>query len=137
MFSDLNIHMNHAIAVEHEAVREHAPLAPARAWGEAFRTRRPDGPTIAIRPAYGDEQEVVADIALLDSARPLIGPVLLAVVDGWPVAAGSLADDRVVANPMVPTGDAVALLRERMSHLRAERRPRRGRRARLLTRLAT
>jgi hypothetical protein len=135
MFSDLNIHMNHAIAEEH--VSESAPLAPAAAWGEVFRIRGAHGPTIAIRPVYGDEAEIVRDIALLDSARPLTGPALLAVVDGWPVAAGSLTEDRVVANPMVETAAAVDLLRERMAHLRRDEQPRRSRRSRLLTRLAT
>src|SRR3954454_6211175 len=135
MFSDLNIHMNHATAEEH--VSEFAPMAPAAAWGEVFRTKRAHGPTIAIRPAYGDEAEIVRDIALLDSTRPLTGPTLLAVVDGWPVAAGSLTEDRVVANPMVETAEAVDLLRERMGHLRRVEQPRRRRRPRLLTRLAT
>jgi hypothetical protein len=48
------------------------------------------------------------------------------------VAALSLSDQRVVANPFVPTGDAVALLRLRAEHvLRARRRPRLGERLRL------
>jgi hypothetical protein len=134
MLSDLNIHVSHATAEERVA---EVPLAPASAWGEAFRARRASAPTIAIRPAGGDEAEIVRDIALLDSAKPLTGPTLFAVVDGWPVAAGSLTEDRVVANPMVPTADAVALLRARMAHLRGAGAVRRSRRERLLTRLAT
>src|ERR1700712_2235890 len=133
MLSDLNIHMDRATAAEH-APSTTAPPAPRRRPAVAAR---PVVPTIAIRPAYADELDLVADLAALDSARPLSGDVLLALVDGWPVAAGSLSDGRVVANPMVPSADVVELLRERMSHLRRPDRTRPTRRVRLHRRLAT
>src|SRR6476646_1240188 len=87
MLSDLNIHLDRAVATEHR---------PATTSPKARTTRRPAAgarpvvPTIAVRPAYGDERDLVDDLAALDSARPLSGDVLLALVDGWPVAAGSL-----------------------------------------------
>jgi hypothetical protein len=91
--------------------------------------------TIALRPAQPDEGAVVTRLAALDDAPPLVGQVLLAVADGEPVAALSLADGRVVANPFVCTKNAVALLRLREQHLRGVA-PRRGWRAVLHPRLA-
>jgi hypothetical protein len=58
----------------------------------------------------------------------LKGRVLLALVEAERVAALSLYDERVVANPFAGTHDAVALLRLRAAHLLGER-PRRQWRA--------
>lgn len=74
-------------------------------------------PTVALRIAESDEAHVVRRLAALDDTRALEGPVLLAVMDGEPVAAISLLDRRVVANPFVPTGDVVELLRVRAEHI--------------------
>lgn len=74
-------------------------------------------PTVALRIAESDEAQVVRRLAALDDAPALQGPVLLAVMDGEPVAAISLLDRRVVANPFVPTGDVVELLRVRAEHI--------------------
>ncbi|MFZ0377252.1 MAG: hypothetical protein WAL38_05430 [Solirubrobacteraceae bacterium] len=82
-------------------------------------------PVLALRVAHDDEGDVVRRIADLDNARTLNGEVLLALVDGEPVAARSLRDGRVVANPFVRTADAVALLDFRASQLTATRRRRR------------
>jgi uncharacterized protein with von Willebrand factor type A (vWA) domain len=71
--------------------------------------------TIAIRPAGADDDAVLAAIAALDSARPLRRPAVLAVVDGRPVAAASVADGRIVADPFTPTADIVALLDRRVA----------------------
>jgi ribosomal protein L10 len=70
-----------------------------------------------LRTAQSDEAHVVRRLAALDDAPALEGPVLLAVMDGEPVAAISLVDRRVVANPFVPTGDVVELLRVRADHI--------------------
>jgi hypothetical protein len=83
---------------------------------------------IAIRRAAADEDGALRRLAELDSAAPLHDPVLLALVDGAPVAALSLADDRVVADPFEPTADVVALLRT-YAERGAQPRRRRGRRA--------
>jgi len=91
--------------------------------------------TIALRIVASDEGEVVTRLAALDDARALDGQVLLAVADGEPIAALSLDDGRVVANPFVRTADAVALLRLREQHLRGAA-PRHGWRAILHPRLA-
>jgi hypothetical protein len=88
------------------------------------------GPTVELRPARADDDRVVGELAALDDARPLEGPVLLAVVGGQAVAAIALDDERVVANPFVPTAHAVSLLRLRVGHL-AHVSPRRRRRIRL------
>jgi hypothetical protein len=85
-------------------------------------------PTVALRIAQSDEAQAVRRLAALDDARALEGPVLLAVMDGEPVAAISLLDRRVVANPFVPTGDVVELLRVRAEHIHGPGpSPRRGR----------
>ena len=70
-------------------------------------------PTIVIRSAHPDEAYAVRRLAYLDSRRPLDGDVLVAFVDGEPVAALALADGSVVANPFRHTADVVELLRLR------------------------
>jgi hypothetical protein len=52
-------------------------------------------------------------LAALDETEPLTGEVLLAVADGEAVAAVSVHDGRVAADPFARTGEAVALLRMR------------------------
>jgi hypothetical protein len=84
---------------------------------------------IALRMAGPDEVNVVALLATLDSGRPLAGDTLVAVVDGKLVAAISLSDGRVVADPFLPTKDARLLLEMRAAQLApvSRRRPRRRR----------
>ena len=85
--------------------------------------------TLALRVAHADEDPVVRRLAELDDSQPLQGQVLLALVDGEPVAAVSLGDGRVVANPFRPTADTVSVLSLRASQL--SRRRARRRRARV------
>jgi hypothetical protein len=73
--------------------------------------------TLALRVAHTDEDPVVRRLAALDDSRPLDGEVLLAIVDGEAVAALSLYDGRVVANPFLRTADTVKLLSLRASQL--------------------
>lgn len=82
---------------------------------------------LALRPAYPDEADVVRNLAALDGAPEIEGRALLALIDGEAVAAVSLRDGRIVANPFVPTADAVALLKLRADHLRGVPRRRRWR----------
>jgi hypothetical protein len=84
-------------------------------------------PAVELRPTRADDDGVVRHLAALDDARPLEGPVLLAVVGGQAVAAIALDDERVVANPFVPTAHAVSLLRLRAGHLSHVSRRRRRR----------
>ncbi len=88
------------------------------------------GPAVELRPARADDDGAVRELAALDDARPLEGPVLLAIVGGDAVAAIALDDKRVVANPFVPSAHAVSLLRMRADHL-SHVAPRRRRRIRL------
>ena len=74
-------------------------------------------PTVALRLAGSDEALVVRRLAALDDAPALQGPVLLALVDGEAVAALSLLDRRVVANPFLFTRELVDLLRLRADHI--------------------
>jgi hypothetical protein len=74
-------------------------------------------PTVALRMAERDEAPVVRRLAALDDAPALEGPVLLALMDGEAVAAVSLLDRRVVANPFLCTRDLVQLLRMRAEHI--------------------
>jgi hypothetical protein len=77
--------------------------------------------TLALRLAHADETGLVRRLADLDDAPMLDGEILLALVDGQPVAALSLTDGRVLANPFVPTAEAVALLTLRAAQLSAKR----------------
>jgi hypothetical protein len=74
------------------------------------------GPVVELRTAHADDQ-TVRRLAALDDAPELVGPVLLAVVDGEPVAALALDDGRVVADPFVRSAHAVSLLRLRGAHV--------------------
>jgi len=85
-----------------------------------------DGLRVELRLARDFEEGAVRRLAALDDAPVLEGPVLIALVDGDAVAALSLRDQRVVANPFVPTSDTVAVLRLRAKHMTAP-----GRRSRL------
>jgi hypothetical protein len=76
-------------------------------------------PTLVLRAARADEGAAVRRLAQLDDAPAPRGEILLAVLDGEPVAALSLLDGRVVANPFVRTADVVALLRLRAAQLSA------------------
>ncbi len=67
----------------------------------------------------------VRRLAELDDSRPLEGGVLVAVVDGEAVAALSLQDGRVVANPFRFTTGPISLLRLRAQQLAGSRRQRR------------
>src|ERR1700759_2746049 len=86
------------------------------------------GPAVELRPARADDDQIVRDLAALDDARPLEGPVLLAVVGGQPVAAIALDDERVVDNPFLPTAHAVSLLQLRARHVSSHVSARRRRR---------
>jgi hypothetical protein len=85
--------------------------------------------TISIRTAGADDAAVLRTLAELDSARPLERPAVVALVDGRPVAAASLSDGSVVADPFVPSADVVELLQARVaaSAGAAAARPRRRR----------
>jgi hypothetical protein len=84
--------------------------------------------TLILRGATPDDARALLRLAELDSAPALDDEILMAELDGEVVAALSLSDGRVVANPFRPTADVVALLRLRAGRVsggaRVERRRR-------------
>jgi hypothetical protein len=131
--------INALIAAEHNADLHRNSARwrtlPAADAEQASAATRADLPIVALRQAQPDESAVVSRLAALDDAPALSGPVLLAVVDGEAVAALSLDDGRVVANPFLHTEAAVGLLRLRARHLSVTR-PRRRLRTILRPRFA-
>jgi hypothetical protein len=65
---------------------------------------------LKIRMAKSDDAGALRRLAELDSARPLAGRVLLAELDGVPVAAVSLGAGAVTADPFQHSVDAVRML---------------------------
>jgi len=74
--------------------------------------------TVVIRQAGGDDLEALRRLAALDSARALLGSVLVAEVDGKIQAALSVEEQREIADPFVPTAGLVELLHARAALLR-------------------
>jgi hypothetical protein len=110
----MNTAINQLLAAEHTAdLRRTADRERASAGAS------PEGhaATIQLRLCAPNEMDLARRLAELDDAPELEGPVLLAFSDGQAVAGLSLRDQRVVANPFVPTRDAVALLRLRAEHV--------------------
>src|SRR4051812_17483086 len=66
---------------------------------------------LVVRRGRHADKHALGILAALDSARPLTGETVVAEVDDRIVAAVSLHDGRVVADPFVPTADAVEMLR--------------------------
>jgi hypothetical protein len=73
---------------------------------------------VVIRPAVAADAVAVLRLAALDSARPPTGETLVAEQAGSLVAALSLSDGNVIADPFRPTADIVGLLRMRAGQLR-------------------
>ena len=90
--------------------------------------------SLTVRQALPGERGV-EELTELDSVKPLLGRVLVAEVEGRPIAAISVDDGRTAADPFVPSADAVAVLRMRAVQLQpgvtagARRRRLAGRRA--------
>jgi hypothetical protein len=76
-----------------------------------------------IRPATEADGETLRRLAILDTQRPLAGRILVAEDDGAVIAALSLDERRVIADPFEPTATARALLGARARALRAHERP--------------
>jgi hypothetical protein len=92
--------------------------------------------TLILRLTTADDAPALWRLAALDDAPPLDGEALMAVLDGEPVAALSLSDGRVVANPFRRTADIVALLQMRAERLSGGERAARRRLPRLRVRFA-
>jgi hypothetical protein len=77
--------------------------------------------TVVIRIATPADLDELRRLAALDSARALLGTVLVAQSDGHIRAAYSVDEGRAVADPFVPSGGLVELLKARSALLRGER----------------
>ena len=85
------------------------------------------GGNLVLRRGRPTDAAELATLAELDSARPLTGPSVVAESNCRIVAAVSLHDGRVVADPFTPTADVVEMLRLRTAGGRsAKARPRFG-----------
>jgi hypothetical protein len=72
-----------------------------------------------VRMSTPDDETALRHLAALDSQPPLEGPVMIGEIRGTPVAALSLADDRVVADPFIPTAHLLATMRVRSAGVQA------------------
>ncbi|HEY7621600.1 MAG TPA: hypothetical protein VH834_17605 [Solirubrobacteraceae bacterium] len=82
--------------------------------------------TIVIRRAVAADLDDLRYLAALDSARALLGDVLVAEADGVIHAAYSVEERRAIADPFHPTAELIQLLEMRAAPLR-EARPKRTR----------
>jgi hypothetical protein len=83
---------------------------PIRKWGAAA--------AVTVRAAGPGDATALERLAALDD-RPLPqAPLLIGEIGSLALAALSLSDDSVVADPFVPTREVVALLRLRARQLR-------------------
>jgi uncharacterized protein (DUF849 family) len=82
--------------------------------------------SVVIRHAVADDIDALRYLAALDSARALIGDVLVAESNGIVRAAYSIDEQRAIADPFLPTAGLVTLLETRAAPLR-EARPKRNR----------
>ena len=78
--------------------------------------------SVAIRMATAGDRSSLERLAELDSTDTPTGETLIAELRERAVAALSLDDGTAIADPFVPTGDIVALLRLRAAQLSAQRR---------------
>ena len=79
-----------------------------------FRQQNLAHERVTVRHAHLGDEAALARLAVLDSAKPLTGPALVAEADARILAALPLGSGRPIADPFVPTAELVALL-----HLRA------------------
>ena len=115
--------------------RERQQELSAAARGRVRRTPSRPFASIAVRLATANDREALERLASLDSTEPPRGSTLLGELLQRPVAALSLRDSRVIADPFVATADVVALLRLRARQLE-DRRPRRRRKRGAMARTA-
>jgi hypothetical protein len=87
-------------------------LSLVRADADAYASQ-----SVVLVQVRSDDNDAVRRLAELDDAPGLEGSALLALVDGQPVAALSLEDGRVVADPFRFTTGPVSLLRLRADQL--------------------
>ena len=77
--------------------------------------------SLTLRPAKDADRPAIDRLVEMEETRPLADDVLIAELDGYVIAALSIADDRAVADIFRPTTGIVHLLRERREQLVAVR----------------
>ena len=78
---------------------------------------------VTMRICGSADERALDGLARLDCARPLEGTILVAEVEGEPLAAISLESRRVVADPFSHTAALVDLLRTRTAQIEAAKNP--------------
>ena len=76
---------------------------------------------VTIRPAREGDAVRLRDLATLDSAAVPAPPILVAEIDGTLVAAVGAASGEAIADPFVPTSEALELLTTRARRLHPRR----------------
>jgi hypothetical protein len=123
--------MNHTylelvtIRLRAEEINRRAQLLGPRLSESGDRPEPRLGDPVTVRLAVADDARELTRIAELDSAPRPADPLLIGERAGQPIAALSLADGAVVANPFVASADVVALLRLRARQLHGGQRRRR------------
>ncbi len=115
------------------AARDHHAAAAIRRRRESRRRRPPHAASSAlvVRTLDAGDRRAVARLAELDSSDLPAGPLLGASSGGKLIAALSLDDGAVIADPFSETNAAVELLRLRAAQLSGANRRRRFRLPRL------
>jgi hypothetical protein len=72
---------------------------------------------VTVRHAHLGDEAALGRLAALDSARPPVGPTLVAESDARVLAALPLGSGRPIADPFEPTAELVALLELRREQL--------------------
>jgi hypothetical protein len=122
---DPRLHLR-VIASPDTGPRRRAELAGGRGpERRRFRRAAPSPDYVAraavtVRIAAAGDQIALLRLADLDSAPAPCPPLLIGEVAGRPVAALSLADGAVIADPFTPTLELVELLRLRAHQIRSD-----------------
>jgi hypothetical protein len=117
----MSFHLHHALA--NARVEELRRAGAARRVAQPRHRPKPAGhgtESVTLRFGGAGDEAALARVAHLDSAMPPAQPVLLAEVGREVVAALSLADGSVVADPFRPSTNIVELLRARARQLDGE-----------------
>lgn len=111
--------MSTSTQIAEERTRRHLVAIPGgRELGATVSS--PRWAPIVIRRSVAGDRRALRELAYLDSRRPLAEDMLVAEQGGWIVAAITLDGESVIADPFLPTADAVALLRVRAKQLARE-----------------
>ena len=117
----VQLNLRIAAARQREQLAEAARRRGLRGWFDRGERGAAASPVhwqpLTMRLATSADGPALSRLAELDEAPTPAGPLLLGVVMQRPVAALSLEDGSVIADPFMPTGDLVELLRLRARQL--------------------